>query len=106
MNCAYMYCHDCHMGKSKGCINPIYICFPVLQITSCPFLRSYSLIGHKSYAFFVPQRTCSFGGFDLTNRPLYSPSTVCDPHVSTQNTKDPVLSGWLCYHGNNFVRKL
>ncbi|XP_041928844.1 SAM and SH3 domain-containing protein 1 isoform X1 [Alosa sapidissima] len=25
-------------------------------------------------------RTCSFGGFDLTNRPLYSPGTVCDPH--------------------------
>ncbi|XP_063040308.1 SAM and SH3 domain-containing protein 1 [Engraulis encrasicolus] len=26
-------------------------------------------------------RTCSFGGFDLTNRPLYSPSISCDPNV-------------------------
>ncbi|KAL2098873.1 hypothetical protein ACEWY4_005353 [Coilia grayii] len=26
-------------------------------------------------------RTCSFGGFDLSNRPLYSPSSVCDPNV-------------------------
>ncbi|XP_031436497.1 SAM and SH3 domain-containing protein 1 isoform X3 [Clupea harengus] len=25
-------------------------------------------------------RTCSFGGFDLSNRPLYSPSTLCDPN--------------------------